>query len=431
MKITVTDKVKGKIKPLHGVGQPPFAGLDFGMFHYLTEAGIPFARLHDLGVLMGGRFVDIPCIFRDFNADADDPASYDFAFTDKLLEALDKSGVETFYRLGVTIENYQYIKAYNIFPPKDNLQWAKICAGIIRHYNEGWANGYHFNIRYWEIWNEPENRCEPELNQMWTGTQQEYFDLYDVASKYLRKQFPDIKIGGYASCGFYRLYTGDDYQGTCPTNEDLDFYMSFFDDFLAFVKKNKCPFDFFSWHNYGGPEEIAICAEYVDKRLKEEGFENVEQTINEWHCMPDKRGTPKHAATVASAILKMQDTPLDSAMFYDARLGVSIYGGMFDPFTRKPFGTYYAFYGFNELFKREKQLEIKVEQQGIYAVAAKGKEDSCIMIANPTDKACKLELELGGKKVISCRKTDKNNHYVECELPKMLNKDTFIVVTFK
>ena len=31
------------------------------------------------------------------------------------------------------------IKAYYIYPPADNLKWAKICEGIIKHYNYGWA----------------------------------------------------------------------------------------------------------------------------------------------------------------------------------------------------------------------------------------------------------------------------------------------------
>ena len=34
-------KVIGKIKPMHAVGQPPFIGIDFSMFHYLKEAAIP------------------------------------------------------------------------------------------------------------------------------------------------------------------------------------------------------------------------------------------------------------------------------------------------------------------------------------------------------------------------------------------------------
>ena len=29
---------------------------------------------------------------------------------------------------------------------------------VIKHYNSGWANGYHYNIKYWEIWNEPDGR---------------------------------------------------------------------------------------------------------------------------------------------------------------------------------------------------------------------------------------------------------------------------------
>ena len=78
------------MKPVHGVGQPPMLGTDFSMFHFLTEAGIPFSRLHDVGGVYGqNRFVDIPNLFRDFDADPEDPQSYDFAFTDLKGNALD------------------------------------------------------------------------------------------------------------------------------------------------------------------------------------------------------------------------------------------------------------------------------------------------------------------------------------------------------
>ena len=56
---------------------------------YLTEAEIPFSRLHDVGGMYGGsRFVDIPNLFPDFGADETDPASYRFAYTDALIQAL-------------------------------------------------------------------------------------------------------------------------------------------------------------------------------------------------------------------------------------------------------------------------------------------------------------------------------------------------------
>ena len=137
-------KVVGKIKPMHGIGQPPITGLSNSMFHYLKEAGIPYSRLHDVGGWMGsGLYVDIPNLFPDFDVDEDDPASYDFAYTDKIIEGLINVGCEPYFRLGVTIENAHMVKAHRIFPPKDFGKWARICEHVIRHYREGWADGYH------------------------------------------------------------------------------------------------------------------------------------------------------------------------------------------------------------------------------------------------------------------------------------------------
>ena len=97
------DHPAGSIKPLHCINNAPILGADDRMFHYLGEAGIPSARLHDTGGSFGGaHFVDIENIFPRFDADPEDPASYDFAFTDWLLCALARQGVKPFYRLGAT-----------------------------------------------------------------------------------------------------------------------------------------------------------------------------------------------------------------------------------------------------------------------------------------------------------------------------------------
>ena len=64
------------------------------------------------------------------------------------------------------------------------MKWAEICEHIIRHYNEGWADGFYYNIEYWEIWNEPDN------SQMWTGTPEEFYELYRVAANHLKSCFP-------------------------------------------------------------------------------------------------------------------------------------------------------------------------------------------------------------------------------------------------
>ena len=140
-----TAKTLNKMKPMHAGGQPPLGGKGYNQyFHFLTEAGIPYSRLHDVGGAFGGnRFVDIPNIFRDFDADENDPTSYDFTFTDFLIKSLMDAGVEPYYRLGITIENQSFIKAYRTDPPKDYDKWARICEHIIAHYTEGWADGFN------------------------------------------------------------------------------------------------------------------------------------------------------------------------------------------------------------------------------------------------------------------------------------------------
>ena len=35
------DRALGRVRPMHGVGQPPLTGIDNRMFHYLKEAGVP------------------------------------------------------------------------------------------------------------------------------------------------------------------------------------------------------------------------------------------------------------------------------------------------------------------------------------------------------------------------------------------------------
>lgn len=138
-----------------------------------------------------------------------------------------ESGVEPFFRLGVTIENDAAIKSYRIDSPADPHKWAVICEHIIRHYTEGWADGFKYDIKYWEIWNEPDNYEEPEINQLWKGTEEQYYELYGVASGHLKKCFPHLKIGGYGSCGFYALQ--NNYSAAASSSPRFDYFIEFFD----------------------------------------------------------------------------------------------------------------------------------------------------------------------------------------------------------
>ena len=358
------NKIEKPMKPLHGVGQPPRDGIYDDLFHYLTEAGIPYSRLHDVA----NHMVDIPEVFPNFDADVNDPASYDFVFTDWLLGALMKAKCEPYYRLGITIENHADMKAYHTAPPKDFQKWAEICEHIIAHYNHGWANGFHYNITYWEIWNEPDGTVPgfPYKAELWSGTPEQFYELYDVASKHLKKKFPEIKIGGYAATAFRGLFmTPEEYKGS---REEL--FIKFFEGFFDYIKAHGSPIDFFSWHSYNTVKKMIILDKYVHDQLEARGYGNIEVHINEWNPWHDLRGCARHAAQVMSCMLSMQRGYTDKMMFYDARVGACSYGGLFNPMTFKPFPLYYGFVAFNELYKLGNQAEMIIEGEDLYGISA-------------------------------------------------------------
>lgn len=64
---------------------------------------IPYARVHDANLCHAygaPHTVDISAVFPDFDADPNDPLSYDFTLTDEYLDVIAAAGTETFFRLG-------------------------------------------------------------------------------------------------------------------------------------------------------------------------------------------------------------------------------------------------------------------------------------------------------------------------------------------
>lgn len=394
------DKITGAIKPMHAVGQPPYSGgfgtLDFSPMQILTEANIPYSRLHDVdGVFGGNRYVDIPNIFRDFDADVEDPESYDFTFTDALLAGMIEHGVAPYFRLGVTIENQCTIKAYRIHPPKDYDKWARICEHIVRHYNEGWADGFHYGIKYWEVWNEPDNREIPSQNQMWTGTPEQLYRLYDVTAKHLKKCFGDsIKIGGYAASGMYGIFSDpkkyglniEKREGSRYTGAREEHRVNFFFGFLNYIKEHGSPIDFFSWHVYSTYEIATVMSEFIKKTLTEYGYGDIEIHLNEWNHSHDRlknKGCSYASAYTSAMMNAMQNKPVDMLMYYDARyVSVSAYAGFYDVSTFEPSNVYYTFKAFGDLYSLGKQVKAESDNEKVLVTAATNGNDYAAMITN-------------------------------------------------
>ena len=264
MKLKVDFKnTVGKIKPMNAVNNGPVytdnGDQNLTNLPDFREANIPFARTHDSSICYdygGEHTVDIHNIFTDFDADPYSPESYDFTLTDIYLGTIMRAGAKVFYRLGSKIEHWP--KHYGIMPPKDYQKWAVVCEHIIMHMNEGWADGYHMGIEYWEIWNEPDfnDKC-------WTGTPEEFYDFFATAAKYLKARFPSLKIGGPAVCGY---------------NE------KWLDAFFEKMREENVPMDFYSWHCYGSKvSDFTSDARRHRAMLDRHGYTDTESILNEWN----------------------------------------------------------------------------------------------------------------------------------------------------
>ncbi|MBP3360362.1 MAG: hypothetical protein J6N52_05885 [Clostridia bacterium] len=304
----------------------------------------------------------------------------DFAVTDLYIKKVADAGSSIFFRLGQSIE-WGHVKKY-IAPPEDYKKWAQICEHVIRHYNEGWADGFYYGFERWEIWN------EPEMASMWLGTKKDFFELFDVTAKHLKACFPQLKFGGYASCGFAEITRKElsDHEKTL---------MPYFRDFLVFIKENNTPIDFFSWHIYSlDIDEIITHAEFARTALNESGFSQLETYLTEWnHISPLKRLGMEGACYIGGALCGLQcGGNLDGAMYYIA--SISGYNALYSIVTHIPERPYYAFMAFSELYKSGTFVKPEFCAEHIYACAAKRENGKAVMIVNAKNEKAEIKLDL-------------------------------------
>ena len=351
----------GPVKPMHSVNNGPASTRGLNNFDAFRDAGFPFARTHDAAFCStygGQHTVDIINIFPDFSKDENDPASYDFDLTDEYMESIMAAGTKVFYRLGNKIEHES--KRYGAIPPADYGKWARICEHVIRHMNEGWANGHEYGIEYWEIWNEPD--LHP---QCWDSDDESFYPLYDAAARHLKKCFPQLKIGGPA-----------------VTNIGSTRFLEGFFRYITRDPADPAPLDFFSFHLYARePEEYARDARRARALCDRFGYPAAEIILNEWNYV--RHWTPKEeilysyytnrslkgASFVAGAVIEAQKSPLDHFMYYDARIDTH-WNGLFDYYSRDPLPPYWSLWAFNRLYRLGTEAESGTGDPELHAAAA-------------------------------------------------------------
>ena len=362
--------VTGKIKPMHAVNNGPVGGKvrkTSSNYHLYEEAGIPYARTHDSSFCTsygGEHTVDVHRIFKNFDADETLPESYDFEMTDMYLRDIASVGCETFYRLGASIEHQ---KKVGTIPPKDFHKWARICEHIIRHYNEGWADGFEYNITYWEIWNEPDlyKNAPEKISPTWSGTTEEFFELYNITAAHLKKCFPNIKIGGPA----------------------IAYDLEWADRFLAQLT---APIDFFSWHCYfHNFDRLVNKSKDVRELLDRHGYTETESILNEWNYVKGWAGEEMEftyqaikqlfgSAFLGATMLSMQKTDTDMLMYYEGR--PSAWCGLWGD-RQKPLKGYYVLKMFGDLYRMGDEVKSETEDPARVCVgAAKQGDEGAVML---------------------------------------------------
>lgn len=379
------NKGVGKVKPMHATNNGPVVLLNDvkeGTLHPFNnnleefkKAGIPYARTHDTSFYHRyglEHVIDVYYIFPNFDLDPYDENNYDFACTDHYLLGCDLAGVEVFYRLGHRIEHE--VKKYGTVPPLDAKKWAIICEHIIRHYTQGWANGYKMKMTYWEIWNEPDLPpvAPTGFAPTWSGTKEQFFEFYDIVATHLKEQFPNLKIGGPA----------------------LAYNLEWAEQFLSQLK---APLDFFSWHSYACKVEgILDLANKINALLEKCGYGNVESILNEWNYVRgwgcdeivyshEKRGKIKGATFSSAVMCACQYASVDMLMYYDARPN-EFWNGMFDDtVVGKVLKGYYPFVMFNDLYRLGECVETTINDEFIYACSAKNESNGAIFLTHFND----------------------------------------------
>lgn len=182
------------------------------------ECGFKYIRMH-------GLLSDDMAVYRE---DRNGKPEYNYQYVDALFDYLLEIGIKPFVELGfmpsALASGNQTIFWWrgNVTPPKDYEKWGDLVRNLTNHFTERYG-AEEVKSWYFEVWNEPNLK-----DGFWTGTQQDYFKLYEYAARAVKSVNQAYKVGGPATAG------------AAWVPETIDFCAT-----------NKVPIDFISTHTYG------------------------------------------------------------------------------------------------------------------------------------------------------------------------------------
>ena len=182
------------------------------------ECDFKYIRMH-------GLLSDDMAVYRE---DSKGNPEYNYQYIDALYDFILSIKMRPFVELGFMpsalasgSETIFWWKG-NVTPPKDYKKWEDLIRNLTLHFTERYGVE-EVKTWYFEVWNEP--NLTPGF---WTGTQAEYFKLYEYAARGIKSINPEYKVGGPATAG-----------------------AAWVPETIEFAAKNNVPLDFISTHTYG------------------------------------------------------------------------------------------------------------------------------------------------------------------------------------
>jgi len=255
------------------------------------EIGFSYIRGH-------GLFCDDMDVYHTFQ----NGEEYNFRYIDMAFDDYLSLGIKPFVELGfmpkklASGEQTIFYWKGNVTPPLDYDKWAALIEAAVNH----WIKRYGMDeVASWffEIWN------EPNLASFWKdASMEEYFKLYEVTGKAVKKCGPRLRVGGPAICGI-----------------DDERWLRLF---LEHCARNDLPLDFVTRHAYA-TELPDLSGHYVYQKLRppQDVINELKVSRRIIDSFPEYKGMEMHITefnTSYSPLNPIHDTNLNAA--YTARL---------------------------------------------------------------------------------------------------------------
>lgn len=190
------------------------------------ELGFSYVRFH-------GLFNDdMSVCIKELSLNENQDCVYNFCNIDSIVDFLLEIGMKPFFELGdmpscIAAEETTFFNYHmHISPPKNITMWNELIDKFISHLLNRYGKE-EVEKWYFEVWNEPNNAM------FWSGTKEQYYEMYENTVRILKSYDPLIKVGGPAtSCNMW------------------------IKDFVNHCENNNLPIDFITTHHYPADEQL-------------------------------------------------------------------------------------------------------------------------------------------------------------------------------